>query len=287
MGTAQRKKAKSMDISGIFSIWSAFDPDLSPEETVLAMERRGIRVCELSFDDGEALLARGSDHAAIGEAFRAYAARHGMTFPQAHLLLSARLCAEGTAEMLRDRLTLYAACGVKNAVLHCDIFSFPDGTPLDVMKRENAMKLRELLPTAEALGIRICLENLRLVFTRVEDLLDVISLAGGSDALGICLDTGHLNIGCPGTHIHFIRAAGPRLHALHIDDNEGGPGDQHLMPFGRGQVDFISLIPVLREIGYTGLFNHEIPGETNLPLPLRDAKAAYLRRVTEYLWNGQ
>ena len=42
----------------IFSIWSSYDVDLSPEDMVLAMERRGLTVCELSDEHAAVLLKR-------------------------------------------------------------------------------------------------------------------------------------------------------------------------------------------------------------------------------------
>jgi sugar phosphate isomerase/epimerase len=57
------------------------------------------------------------------------------------------------------------------------------------------------------------------------------------------------------------------------------------MPFGRGTVDFASVVAALREIGYGGLFNLEIPGESCIPLPLRDAKIAYIKTCYDYLMN--
>ena len=74
------------------------------------------------------------------------------------------------------------------------------------------------------------------------------------------------------------------MHALHIADNEG-ERDQHMMPFGRGSVDWKSVMQGLAEIGYADLFNYEIPGERLAPIAVRDAKAEYLKHVTEYLYS--
>lgn len=265
-----------------FSIWSSFDVDLTPEEMVLVQEERGLHYCELSDEHGAVLLERPGTPEEIGTAFGAFAAQHGVFFPQGHLWLRVQLCNDPSAvEILKKWLELFSAAGVKNAVLHCD-GRFPEGTPKEEIIAENAKRLCVLAAYAETLGIRICLENLRTFCGDAEELLKVIEAAGNSDALGICLDTGHLNLASPGTEAQFIRTAGSRLHALHIADNEG-QRDQHLMPFGAGNVDFTAVMLALKEIGYRDLFNYEIPGERRLPLPLRAAKTEYLRQVTKYL----
>lgn len=267
-----------------FSIWSSFDVDLTPEEMVLELEVRNLHYCELSDEHGAVLLERPGTPAEIGKAFAEFARQHGVFFPQGHLWLRVQLCNDPNAvEILKKWLELFAAAGVKNAVLHCD-GRFPEGTPREEIIEENAKRLRVLAAHAETLGIRICLENLRTFCADAEELLKVIEAAGNSDALGICLDTGHLNIADSGTQAQFIRTAGSRLHALHIADNEG-QRDQHLMPFGAGNVDFADVMRALKEIGYRDLFNYEIPGERRLPLSLRLAKTEYLRSVTKYLMS--
>lgn len=268
-----------------FSIWSSFDIDLSPEDMVLAMEDRGLTVCELSDEHAAELLKRPGDPYDTGKTFRDFAASHGLSFPQGHLWLRVRLCDSNTDSVgiLKNWLKLFAGIGIKNAVLHCDAKSFPEGTPINEIYEANAQKLRPLAKTAEELGIRICLENLSTTFQSAKSLLEVINRVN-SPALGICLDTGHLNISGVSSQKEFILNAGDRLHALHIADNEG-QADQHMMPFGRGTVDFADVMAGLKEIGYSDLFNYEIPGERNLPPPLRKAKAAYLQEVTDYLFS--
>ena len=103
----------------------------------------------------------------------------------------------------------------------------------------------------------------------------------GSKQLGICLDTGHLNLTVKG-HRDFILKAGARLKALHIADNDGVT-DQHRMPFNYGTVDFYEVVRALREIGYEGIFNLEISGEAWIPHELRDAKLCFIKRGYELL----
>jgi hypothetical protein len=56
-----------------------------------------------------------------------------------------------------------------------------------------------------------------------------------------------------------------------------------MMPFGRGNVDFINVMQALKEVKYDGLFNLEIPGENKCPLEIRKYKIDYIKNVYEYL----
>ncbi len=266
-----------------FSVWSAFDVDLGPEDMVLELEKRGITECELSDEHGDMLLRRG-DPEETGKAFRVFAQQHDVTFPQGHLYLRARLCSreEDSVAILTEWIRLFSAIGVKNAVLHCDGASFPEGTDDETKVLANIAKLKELAPAAERYGVRVCLENLGGPFAGAEDLLRIIE-AVGSPALGICLDTGHLNLNDAGTQEHFIETAGKYLHALHLADNEGR-SDQHMMPFGRGHVDFEAVIRALDCVDYQDLFNYEIPGE-RCPMALRKAKTDFVRQINDYLFS--
>lgn len=91
--------------------------------------------------------------------------------------------------------------------------------------------------------------------------------------MGICLDTGHLNI-AKGNPEDFITDTGKLLKALHIADNLG-ENDDHMLPFGRGTVDWKSVMRALGKISYGGLFNFEVPGERKCPIEIRIAKLDY------------
>ena len=99
------------------------------------------------------------------------------------------------------------------------------------------------------------------------------------DEVGVCLDTGHANmegVECAG----FVRSAGQRLAALHVHDSVGEW--DHILPYGRGTVDWGAFMKALREVGYEGLFNWEIPGETiGCPLEVRLLKLEYVRKLGE------
>jgi hypothetical protein len=39
----------------------------------------------------------------------------------------------------------------------------------------------------------------------------------------------------------------------------------------------------LREVGYSGLFNFEVPGENRCPMTVREAKLDYARQLADYI----
>jgi sugar phosphate isomerase/epimerase len=81
-----------------------------------------------------------------------------------------------------------------------------------------------------------------------------------------------------------IHECGARLLATHISDNDGS-GDQHKMPFG-GNIGWRGLVSALKDIGYDGLFNLEIPGENRVPLPVRDARLKYAIEIMDYMMEA-
>ena len=138
-------------------------------------------------------------------------------------------------------------------------------------------RIRRIGEHARALGVRIAVENMEMP-PHVMAALDTLD----PDVFGICLDTGHLNLNEDTDQRNFILKAGKRLRALHIADNEGR-SDQHMMPFGKGNVDFAEIVEALREINYEGLFNLEIPGENRVPFEIRKYKLDYIVKCYEYL----
>ena len=152
----------------------------------------------------------------------------------------------------------------------------------DERRELNIVKLRELVARIEHVDITLCLENLCHHVLSADEILEIIEKVG-SDKLGICLDTGHLNIEKKNTQGEFIRKAGKYLKALHVHDNDGS-ADQHILPFARGKINFKEIMAALKEIDYDGLFNFEIPGERR-PGKLGHAKVAYAREVYNYLMS--
>ena len=265
------------------SVWTAYYVELSPEDAVLELKKHGIMAAELSDEHGEMLLKRG-DPKTVGAEFKAFLEKENFTMTQGHLWLKIKLCTDADAyEKLCDWLDLFCAIGIRYGVLHTDrCASNPEWT-LEERTEKNVEMLKKIDAYLGDRDFKVCLENIGLIAPTIEQLNYMIDQVGDRH-FGICLDTGHLNLAEDKDQVRFIHAAGDRLHALHIADNEG-ERDQHMMPFGKGKVKFENVVRALKEIGYTDLFNLEIPGERLAPIPVRGYKLEYIRKCYDYLMS--
>ncbi len=264
------------------AVWTAYYVDLSPEDAVIETKKWGIDAAELSDEHGLMLLKRG-DPAETGREFKKFLDEQNFTMTQGHLWLACKMCSSDSAVYdLLKWIDLYDAIGIRNAVLHCDGIAAEKDLSAEEKYARNIEKLKivEAHIKENGLSIRICLENLKGIFATADELNGIIDQLDDT-CFGICLDTGHLNL-CDRDQVTFIRKAGSRLGALHIADNEGEK-DQHMMPYGKGNIKWDLVVKTLREIDYGGLFNLEIPGERLAPLPVRGYKLEYIRKCYEYM----
>ncbi len=114
--------------------------------------------------------------------------------------------------------------------------------------------LEELLDFCKEWGLKLALENTPPggIGNKIEELLSLVNKFNSS-RMGICLDTGHINI--DGDPIEAIRKIGPKLTHLHIHDNLG-QNDDHFLP-RKGNINWGKLTNLLRQIKYEGIFMFE------------------------------
>jgi len=271
------------------SVWTDYFHYLSPEEAVLGLQEAGFTVSEFGSAASRQLMARGDDVEKTGLQFRTFMDGVGFATPQGHLQLKNDLTTRKTVEDLKKEITLFQAIGVRYAVLH-----ITGGWELSEEERMQLQltHLRELLEFVSGTDFTICFENLRSnpAVADADKILHWIDLLGGK-GLGICLDTGHLhttNITLKTsdmTQREFILKAGKYLKALHINGNDG-TDDYHLTPFSiKNNIDWAEVVTALREIGYDGLFNLELPGEAACrpPLYILKRKLLYIKDVVDYM----
>jgi sugar phosphate isomerase/epimerase len=210
-----------------------------------------------------------------------------LSMPQAHALLRADVADLDEDKRQQDigrlarHIEIAARLGVRNVVMH------PGGRQVATTNAErdwvialNVSAFRRLGDLAGENGMRIGLENLmRRGAGTPYEMLDLLS-AIDHPAVGITVDTSHANV--VGLDIPtVIREFGPYLIATHISDNDGS-GDQHRTP-GNGDIDWLPVVEALRETGYDGLFDLEIPGERHAVLSLRAMKSRFACEVAEWL----
>lgn len=286
------------------SMWSSFYLAETPEDMVLKLLKGGFKYTELSFEHSKILMDRGPQAYA---AFKTFMDDHGFATPQGHLnfaentggIPKANVDLATWDEKLRRvsidgwkrELELFEAIGIERAVLHPGgIAAFLRGehTMAEVDELRLA-GLNELLDFTAGMKVMICVENMTTgrYMSTSESLLNFIHSADRKN-VGICLDTGHLNIRKMEEHEDFIRACGKDLQALHIADNNGG-WDEHLMPFS-GTVNWKKTVAALEDIGYDRLVNFEVPGSSwricNGDAELRDQFLPFARLLGEKLFGG-
>lgn len=274
------------------SVWSGYYRNLTPQKAVDAFLAADFHHAELAHEHGQDLLNSAecvlNGPEKTGRALRQYCEDKGFVIPQGHLIFPIDLSKEETVSTLKKWLDLYVAIGIRAAVLHatCDT-ELNEDAQWDCRVRA----LSELSHHLEGTETSICLENLgscSAVYTadRINALIDAV---GDDTHLGICLDVGHLhrvnvqNLAVQ-SQKEFIHLAGPRLKALHVQNN-GGINDDHLMPFTmRRGTDWKEVMTALHDIGYQGLFNLEIPGESwHVPMDIKAAKLEYIRKLCDIM----
>ena len=264
------------------SMWTSFFIDLSPEAALRELSEAGFHYAELSDEHSKALLDRGDPDDA-GAEFRRSCDDAGVAVTQGHLWLTVDIAPAGeparrqAIDGLKQWLDLYLAIGIWAAVLH------PGGDRhQDPAARlgEQLRSLAELTEHVRGTDLVICLENCSSG-NALKPLLDQTQ----PTEVGVCLDTGHLNLAREGQG-DFIRSCGPRLSALHLAENDGS-GDQHNLPYARGGcVPWAEIADALAQTRYGGLLNFEVPGENRCPIPVRRMKLAYLKDLAAWLFEG-
>jgi len=129
---------------------------------------------------------------------------------------------------------------------------------LHKIKEINLINFSEIAKSAQDFGVKIAIENrLEQTFGAFpQDLIELVDEIN-NDYIGICLDTGHINVqGVPPSKA--VRLFGERLIATHVHDNNG-KGDQHLPPL-MGNINWSDFISSLNDVHYTTPIIVEIPG---------------------------
>ena len=237
-----------------------------------------------SMDDWDSLV-EAPDGLRQAEELRKYAEEAGIVLSQSHAPFKFRYGMEISERQeeywkIVKSMEFAAALGIPAIVVHS--IMLPPGMD---MLGYNERYYGSLLPYAERFGIKIAVEN--LTGRRLPDNIPSIDNLGSPEAFREiqdrlrspyicgCFDIGHANLtthDAPG----FIRACKGYIQYIHTHDNDG-LDDRHLMPAlapffdekeagrtaakpaGLYTVPWDEVLEALREIGYDGPFNLELP----------------------------
>lgn len=134
---------------------------------------------------------------------------------------------------------------------HCIDISKSIGAKVNVLhifgnKKDDACYvLDEICRYAIDRDIEIALENSNDMKS-MDFILEIIHIIDMPN-LGVCVDTGHANLGDLGPE-RAIRMAGSLLFTTHLQDNMGKLDDH--MPPGMGKIDWKDVFHALKDVGY-------------------------------------
>lgn len=218
--------------------------------------------------------------------YRKYIDDLGFSIPQGHLIYmnAGNITSYDNTyaiDNLKKNLDIFYDLGVKAAVLHYSNFG-TDVVPIEEWFDVRVDALNQLTEYIKGTDMVLCLENL----SRIHDfdaghLLKMCKSVTNQQNIGICLDTGHLNISHFGNQYDFIKQAGHYLKAMHVHDNRGEQNglagikcDWHIMPFCGGNIKWEDVKRGVAETNYQGVFAYEVG--CNAPLEIKKLQARYL-----------
>lgn len=153
-----------------------------------------------------------------------------------------RTALQGSADGLMAAGALGAECGVLHLGWQNDAWN----DHADGWARE---AVAELVPIARKAGVRLLLENIISSGTRVSRLMELLDEVDPDHEVGLCVDLGHAHV--EGNVVEELEIALPRLHHLHVHDNDGCT-DAHLPP-GQGTIPWTEVLQTLHRAGFDGL----------------------------------
>ena len=216
----------------------------------------------------------------------------GVRFELCHLPFGAKVSASSANfsvfnQKMHRAIDAAAMLGVDYAVLH------PNTTTLHMAKydekverEESIAHLAPFVEHAERVGLKIVVENMRVVHENypvhrycqtAEELCDVADALG----IGICWDFGHANISGV-KQSKGLAYVGKRLKVLHVNDNFSGD-DIHILPF-TGNVDWRDAMHGLALAEFDGLLNFEL-SVARVPDDLRGDFAKYVSHAADELMS--
>ncbi|MBP3381183.1 MAG: TIM barrel protein [Clostridia bacterium] len=115
-----------------------------------------------------------------------------------------------------------------------------------------AEHLCKLADYAAQYGIKVAVEDLpRTCLGNCS--AEIKQLIAGHENLGVCFDTNHL---LTEKNSDFIRALGDKIITLHVSDYDF-MNERHWLPY-EGKVNWVELVTLLEQAGYTGPFMYEL-----------------------------
>lgn len=159
------------------------------------------------------------------------------------------------------------------------------GMPLIVATCEPAI-LPRIERHAVRYDIKVAIHNHGPEDRHYPSPLDVLKHVRSMDArMGLCIDVGH-TVRAGTDVVEAIRAAGPRLHDLHLKDLRDPSSAASQCVVGEGAIPIADILRELSARSFQGCANLEYEIDATNPLPGMQRSLAYLRGVLAGLTVG-
>jgi len=216
----------------------------------LAIGLRGLVTPETTQEECAALVRRAADH---GLTVSSLASGLGWQFP---LTADDPDVRRRGVQLIRQSLRAAAWLGVDVLLVVPGTLApigseTPEHVPYDVAMDRMRAGLEELVPTAEALGVCMGIENVwnRVLLSPVEmrEFVDGF----GSPGVGVYLDVGNMIVF--GYAEDWVRILGERVRCVHFKDYKRSAGTlAGFCGLLEGDVNYPAVMAALREVGYDG-----------------------------------
>ena len=234
----------------IVTTTSVFPPCYSAENALTRLKNCGFTHLDLAFD----YCVQDPSFPFMTDAWEdwakclsAFAEENGVRYTHAHANGNA---ACRSVPMVRS-FKVCRILGIPYTVVH-PLFRDADGKSIDSIDEfvtVNASAIKPLLEIAEENNVTILSENLLWGASIQPSAIDALVEAVNSPYFGWCYDTGHAHaFGIEADALIGLKHA---PLSLHMQDNHGKGGDEHLLP-GDGTLDWTQFLNVLVKIGYQG-----------------------------------
>ena len=162
--------------------------------------------------------------------------------------------------------------------VHCFSGLTPAGTDQDTAWKRLAEALVPVLEAATTAGVPLAVEpEPGHLLATLADFHHLRTALGDPAGLGLTLDIGHCQCLEPQSPADCVRAAGPWLRHVQIEDMRRGV-HEHL-PFGDGDIDFPPVLAALADTGYQGLTVVELPRHSHAGPHFAELSLPFLRQA--------
>ncbi|WP_406334509.1 sugar phosphate isomerase/epimerase family protein [Streptomyces sp. NBC_00203] len=169
--------------------------------------------------------------------------------------------------------------------VHCFSGVTPVGTDEDTAWKRLAEALAPVLDAATRAGVPLAVEpEPGHLLSSLADFHRLRRALGDPAALGLTLDIGHCQCLEPLPPADCVRAAGPWLRHVQIEDMRRGI-HEHL-PFGDGEIDFPPVLEALAATGYQALTVVELPRHSHAGPHFAEQSLPFLHRAARAIPTG-